>query len=88
MAAVARRRHAEMMADRALQEEIVMDSALDWTLVYPTLLTNGLRTGACRAGEHLAMKGMAKISRADVAGFMLSQLSSGEWLRRTAVISH
>jgi uncharacterized protein YbjT (DUF2867 family) len=41
-----------------------------------------------RAGERLEMKGMAKINRADVAGFMLSQLSSGEWLRRTAVISH
>jgi hypothetical protein len=33
------------------------------------------------------MKGMAKISRADVAAFMLAQLSSDEWRCRTAVIS-
>lgn len=77
-----------IFADKAKADAMLRDSALDWTLVYPTLLTNGPRTGACRAGERLAMKGMAKISRADVAGFMLSQLSSGEWLRRTAVISH
>jgi hypothetical protein len=33
------------------------------------------------------MKGMAKISRADVAAFMLAQLGSDEWIGRTVVIS-
>jgi hypothetical protein len=33
------------------------------------------------------MKGMARISRADVAAFMLAQLATDEWARRTVVIS-
>jgi putative NADH-flavin reductase len=77
----------QIFADKAKADAMLRASALDWTLVYPTLLTNGSRTGSYRAGERLSMKGMAKISRADVAAFMLAQLSSDEWLRRIAVVS-
>jgi len=78
----------QIFADKAKADGMLRQSDLDWTLVYPTLLTNGVRTGKYRAGEHLAMTGMPKISRADVASFMLAQVSSAEWLRRTAVISY
>jgi putative NADH-flavin reductase len=64
-----------------------VQAALDWTLVYPTLLINGARTGRYRVGERLAMRGMASIRRADVAAFMLAQLATDEWRCRTAVIS-
>jgi len=77
----------KIFADKAKADAMLRASALDWTLVYPTLLTNGSRTGSYRVGGRLSMKGMAKISRADVAAFMLAQLSSDEWLRRTAVVS-
>lgn len=77
-----------IFADKAKADAMLRESGLAWTLVYPTLLTEGPRTGRCRAGEHLAMKGMAKISRADVAQFMLAQLSTNEWVNRTAVISY
>jgi len=77
----------QIFADKAKADAMLRASALDWTLVYPTLLTNGSRTGSYRVGERLSMKGMAKISRADVAAFMLAQLSSDEWLRRSAVVS-
>jgi putative NADH-flavin reductase len=77
----------QIFADKAKADALLRASGLDWTLVYPTLLTNGARTGRYRVGERLAMKGMAKISRADVAAFMLAQLSTGEWRCRTAVIS-
>lgn len=77
-----------LFADKAKADAMLRASDLDWTLVYPTLLTNGARAGNQRSGECLAMKGMAKISRADVAAFMLAQLSSDEWRRRTAVISY
>lgn len=76
-----------IFADKAKADAMLRASGLDWTLVYPTLLTNGARAGRYRVGERLAMKGMAKISRADVAAFMLEQLSTGEWRCRTAVIS-
>ncbi len=78
----------QIFADKAKADAMLRASALDWTLVYATLLTNGARTGTFRVGERLPMKGMAKISRADVAAFMLAQVSSVEWVRRTAVISY
>ena len=77
----------QIFADKAKADAMLRASALNWTLVYPTLLTNGSRTGSYRVGERLSMRGMAKISRADVAAFMLAQLSSDEWLRRIAVVS-
>jgi putative NADH-flavin reductase len=76
-----------IFADKARADAMLRASGLDWTLVYPTLLTNGARTGRYRVGERLAMKGMARISRADVAAFMLAQVATDEWIRRTAVIS-
>jgi len=77
----------QIFADKAKADAMLRASALDWTLVYPTLLTNGSRTGSYRVGERLSMRGTAKISRADVAAFMLAQLSSDEWLRRISVVS-
>ena len=76
-----------IFADKAKADAVLRASGLDWTLVYPTLLTSGARTGRYRVGERLAMKGMAKISRADVAAFMLAQVAADEWIRRTVVIS-
>ena len=78
----------QIFADKAQADAMLRASGLDWTLVYPTLLTNGARTGRYRVGERLEMRGMAKISRADVAAFMLAQLAADEWRRRTAVISN
>ena len=78
----------QIFADKAKADAMLRQSGLDWTLVYPTVLTNGVRTDSCRTGEKLAMSGMPKVSRADVAAFMLSQVSTDQWLRRTAVISY
>ena len=77
----------QIFADKAKADAMLRESGLDWTLVYPTVLANGAGTDGYRVGETLAMKGMPRISRADVAAFMLAQLSTAEWLRRTAVIS-
>ena len=78
----------QIFADKAKADAMLRQSGLDWTLVYPTVLTHGARSGAYRVGERLAMTGLPKISRADVASFMLEQLSSAEWVRRTAVVSY
>ena len=78
----------QIFADKARADAMLRQSGLDWTLVYPTVLTNGARLGTYRVAERLAMTGLPKISRADVASFMLAQVSSAEWARRTAVISY
>jgi putative NADH-flavin reductase len=74
-------------ADKLRAERILEASEVNWTLVYPVLLTNGPRTGTYRAGERLPLKGLAKISRADVADFMLRQIDDNTFTRRRAVIA-
>jgi putative NADH-flavin reductase len=74
-------------ADKAAGERLLRDSTLNWTLVYPVLLTNGPHTGSCTSGESLELTGMPRISRADVAEFMLSQVESPAYQRTAAVVS-
>jgi putative NADH-flavin reductase len=66
-------RHA--FADKERPEAILRASALDWTIVRPAALTNGPRTGAYRVGsDACAGRLFPRISRADVAHFMLEEL--------------
>jgi putative NADH-flavin reductase len=79
---------AAVFADKARGEERLRASTLDWTIVYPTVLTDGARTGVYRAGERLALEGLPTISRADVAHFMLAQLGSNAYLRQGVALSY
>jgi len=73
--------------DKAAGEEYLRSTDLDWTLVYPPALTNGPRTGTYRSGETVNVSGLPRISRADVAEFMLAQLDNAAYIRRNAIIS-
>jgi putative NADH-flavin reductase len=80
-------RHA--FADHERQEAVVKQSSLAWTIVRPPHLTNGPRTGAYRHGfptTDTRIKG--KISRADVADFMLKQLTDDTYLHQTPGVSY
>ena len=80
-------RHA--FADHERQEAVVKQSSLDWTIVRPPHLTNGPRTGTYRHGfttTDTRIKG--KISRADVADFMLKQLTDDMYLHQTPGVSY
>ncbi|WP_336246612.1 NAD(P)-binding oxidoreductase [Streptomyces cupreus] len=74
-------------ANKELSEKAIRSSGLDWTLVYPTLLTKAPAKGTYLAGDRLPMKGNPKISRADVAAFMHRAAHSPEWIHRDAVIT-
>lgn len=78
----------DIFADKLVGESLVRQSGLDWSLVYPVMLTDGPLTRQYRAGERLELHGLPKISRADVAHFIVGELESGAWLRRTAVLSY
>jgi len=76
-------------ADHERQEQIIRQSQLDWTIVRPATMTDGDRTGVYRRGfadttERLKIK----ISRADVADFMLRQLTNDSYLRRAPWVSY
>jgi putative NADH-flavin reductase len=76
-----------MYADKKVADERIRSSGLDWTLVYPTGLTNGPAKGTYRVGDRVQMKAFALISRADVAAFMHQAAHGSEWSRRDAVIT-
>jgi len=77
-----------IFADKKAAEDYLRTTELDWTFVYPVILTDGPRTGRYRAGERLALEGWPKISRADVADFILGELRSPAYVRKTAVLSY
>jgi putative NADH-flavin reductase len=69
-------------------ETRVRASALDWTLVHVARLTNGPALGRCRAEEGDSLAGVLKISRADLADFMLKELERGEWTGRDVAVAY
>ena len=76
-------------ADHEQQEAHVRGSDLDWTIVRPAAFTDGERTGEYRHGFSATKKGLRlKISRADVAGFMLDQLADEAYLRQAPGLSY
>ncbi|MPY60389.1 NAD(P)-dependent oxidoreductase [Streptomyces spongiae] len=74
-------------ANKEISERVIRSSGLDWTLVYPTMLTKGPAKGSYLVGERLPMKGNPSISRADVADFLYKAAHTPEWVHRDAVIS-
>jgi putative NADH-flavin reductase len=80
-------RHA--FADHERQEAVVRESALDWIIVRPPHLKDGPRTGVYRHGFVTTDRSIAGyISRADVADFMVKQLSDDTYLRQSPGVSY
>jgi putative NADH-flavin reductase len=75
-----------VMADKSVADELIRASGLDWTLVRPAVLTNGPRTGSYRAVTAPGRKVGDRISRADVADFMLRAADDDYWSRRDAIL--
>jgi putative NADH-flavin reductase len=71
--------------DKDRQEAQLRASDVDWTIVRPGSLTNGPATGLTRVLTSLDGVTAGKISRADVAAFIVEQLASDEY-RKTAVL--
>ncbi len=70
--------------DKVRQERVVRASGLDWVLVRPGALTHGPRRGRIRSGPRVGhWLWTQRISRADVAAFMLDQLADDRWLRQS-----
>ncbi|MCS3676285.1 uncharacterized protein YbjT (DUF2867 family) [Salinibacter ruber] len=76
----------DLMADKARQEELVMQSRLDWTIVRPGGLTDGSRTGDYVHGADLDAEA-APIPRADVADFLLTVLERDLYVRKAPLVT-
>jgi putative NADH-flavin reductase len=77
-----------LYADKVVGEAELQRSVLDWTLVYPVQLTNGPRTGRYRFGERLELHGLPRVSRADVADFILTQVEDRTFVRKGVIVSN
>ena len=78
-----------VLADKEVQEKAIECSHVDWVIVRPGALTNGPKTGNYRAGFPNTDKSIqARISRADVADFMLRQLTDPTYIGKTPGISY
>lgn len=79
----------EVFADHQRQENEVKQSRLDWTIVRPGAFVDGNRTGHYRHGFPSTDKTVKlKISRADVADFLLQQLTNNSYLYKTPSVSY
>lgn len=74
------------MDDKERQEALVQQSGLDWIIVRPGGLTDGPATGQARAGTGPGITA-GQVSRADVAAFVLQQLTEDTYLHQAPAIS-
>ncbi|HAC65753.1 MAG TPA: epimerase [Cyanothece sp. UBA12306] len=79
----------KVFVDHQLQELMVKQSDLDWTIVRPGAFIDGDRTGQYRHGfPPNDRTAKLKISRADVADFILSQLVNDSYWHQTPSLSY
>lgn len=75
--------------DHQMQEEYVRNSSLTWTIVRPGAFTDGEQTGKYKHGFSSSEKHLRlKISRADVADFILKQLADDHYHYKSPAISY
>jgi putative NADH-flavin reductase len=68
--------------DKARQEQLIAASGADWVMVRPGALTNGAKRNSYQHGRSLgSFFWTVRISRANVAEFMLNQLTDNTYLR-------
>ena len=78
-----------VFSDHVTQEAFVKKSRLDWVIVRPGAFVDGPATGTYQHGFSPQKTNLKlKISRADVAGFMLRQLKDNAYLQQTPGLSY
>jgi putative NADH-flavin reductase len=76
-------------AEHELQEDCIRTSGTQWTIVRPGALTNGARVGKYQHGTRIDTTGLrSKVSRADVADFVMTQIGARSYVHATPWISY
>ena len=74
--------------DKTRQERLIAASGVEWVIVRPAALTNGPARGTVRHGRRIGSFVLTRrVSRADVAAFMLDQLADDTYLRAAPGVS-
>jgi len=72
--------------DKSLQEKLIKESELDYTIARPGVLTSGPRIGRYRVLVEPSQWRNGIISRADVAEFLVRQIGDQTYIRKTPVL--
>ena len=72
--------------DKSVQERLIKDSLLEWTIARPGVLTNGRRTKRYRILDKPSVWRNGIISRSDVADFLVRQIEDRTYLRKAPVL--
>lgn len=78
---------AAKMRDKDQMEALVRASDTAWTLVRPPALTNGAATGRYRAGVAFKPGVTGRLSRANLAAFMLREALGADHVRSAVVVA-
>jgi putative NADH-flavin reductase len=83
-----RRRSTRAAEEHRRVYELLRESALDWTIVCPTYLPDGARTGIYRVEKDFLPEGGSQITTADTADFTYRQCKSYEFIRTRVGIAY
>jgi putative NADH-flavin reductase len=75
------------IAEQISQYATLSSSDLDWTMVMPPMLTNSATHGTYRVDGDALPRNGSRISRADVAEFIMQQINSSQWTKKGVYIS-
>jgi len=75
------------IASQISQWNNLSHSNLDWTMVMPPMLTNAPANGTYRIDGDALPRNGSRISRADVADFMMQQINNSQWIRKGVYIA-
>ena len=73
-------------ADKSLQERLIKQSSLDWTIARPGVLTGGPRTGRYKILVKASEWRNGIISRSDIAEFLVRQIEDRNYVRNAPVL--
>lgn len=73
-------------ADKDLQEQLLRDSALDWTIARPGILSDNRKSNAYKVLVEKETWRNGMINRADVADFLVSAAEQGTYLHQTPAL--
>ena len=77
----------KVYADKDRQEEMILQSDLDWTIVRPVILTNGPKTGRARVLRDPKTWRNGLVPRRDVAGYLIDAVVSDLDVRADVVLA-
>ena len=77
-----------MYTDLLKMEAVIKSNNINWTIIRPPQLTNQAVTGTYRIAINAFLKNCLKISRADVAHFIINNIANRDTYQATVEIGY